>query len=134
MRRGERQQNKKKSDLPSDSTLLTDNGDGQSPPPAKRSRADEDILTEEGEYLNNKYLIQSEWEKSKPKLLTLKDLMDATFKRRREWISEDCPSANTVLETYPCLASGKIVSEANIMLPPHPKTVTLIRICSSVMS
>ena len=60
MRRGERQHNKENRDLPSDNTLptddgdllsnstvLTDNGDGQSPPPAKRSRVDEDTLTEE---------------------------------------------------------------------------------------
>lgn len=113
MRRGERQQNKEIFSGPGETTLPTDdedtNVDTQSAPPAKRRR-DEDSLTEECEYENNKYLIQSEWEKSKPKLSTLKELMDATFKRRREWIGEYCPSANTVLEIYPCLASGKIVS------------------------
>ena len=50
-----------------------------------------------------------EWDKPKPKLSTLKQLMDATYMRRREWIGH-CPSATEVLQTHPCMTNGKIVS------------------------
>ena len=63
------------------------------------------------EHENNKDLIQEECSKSKPKLSTLKQLMDATYDRRRQWIKTTIPTVSAVFETYPCLkTSGKIVS------------------------
>ena len=55
-------------------------------------------------------LIHKEVAKKTPKLSTLKQLMDATFKRRRDWIRGCGPSANEVLDKYPCLQRGKMVS------------------------
>ena len=75
-------------------------------------RKDEQFLEEEGDYENNKDLIRVEWDKSKPKLSTLKELIDATYMHRREWICH-CPLATEVLQTYPCMTNGKIVSSYN---------------------
>ena len=58
----------------------------ESTPPPANKRKDEQFLEEEGDYENNKDLIRVEWDKPKPKLSTLKQLMDATYMRRREWI------------------------------------------------
>ena len=44
----------------------------------------------------------------------LKDLMDAMFQRRREWIGMAYPSAAEVLDIYPCLLSVKIVRKCVI--------------------
>ena len=88
----------------------------ESTPPAAKKRKDEQFLEEEGDYENNKDLIRVEWDKPKPKLSTLKELMDATYMRRREWIGHCCPSATEVLQTYPCMTNGKIVSIIIILL------------------
>ena len=85
-------------------------GETESIPPAAKKRKDELFLEEEGDYEHDKDLIRLEWDKPKPKLSTLKELMDATYMRRREWITHCCPSAAEVLQTYPCMANGKIVS------------------------
>ena len=62
------------------------------------------------EYENNKYLIECELSKTRPKISKLKDLMDETFEKRRSWIKETCPSATEVLLKYPCLLNVKIVN------------------------
>ena len=84
------------------------------PPLAKRRKDDKeseyDGKLEDCEYENDKDIIKKEWAKSKLKLSILKNLMDSTFKRRRSWISQSYPSATIVLDNFPCLRSGKIVS------------------------
>ena len=77
------------------------------PPLAKRRKDDKES---DCEYENDKDIIKKEWAKSKLKLSILKNLMDSTFKRRRSWISQSYPSATIVLDNFPCLRSGKIVS------------------------
>lgn len=66
----------------------------------------DDSKEDDAEYENNKDLISQEWRKSERLLSVLKDLMDKTYKRRRDWITGSCPSALNVLETYSCLESG----------------------------
>lgn len=78
-----------------------------STPPAKKTRRE---LDEECSFWNDKCQLQEEWVKSKPRISTLKQLMDATYKKRRGWITGCCPSASEVLQEYPCFKSGKIVS------------------------
>ena len=89
---------------------ISGEGELESTSPAAKRRKSDNSLEEDCEYEHSKDLIHLEWDKKKPKLSTLKELMDATFERRREWITLSCPSAENVLETYPCLAHGKIVS------------------------
>ena len=58
--------------------------DVESTRPAAKKRNDQQFLEEEGDYEHNKDLISLEWDKPKPKLSTLKELMDATYVRCRE--------------------------------------------------
>lgn len=87
-----------------------EDGEVESTPPAAKKRKDKAFLEEEGDYEHNKDLICLEWDKPKPKLSTLKELMDATYVRCREWITHCYPSAAEVLQTYSCMANEKIVS------------------------
>ena len=49
-------------------------------------------------------------EKKKPKISRVKELIDATYKQRREWIEYNTPSVSEVFEEYPSLKHGKVVS------------------------
>ena len=77
-------------------------GDVEFLPLGAMKRKDQQFLEEEGDYEHNKDLIFLEWDMPKPKLSTLKELMDATYVRRREWIGHCCPLATGVMQTYPC--------------------------------
>ena len=48
-------------------------------------------------------MIRIDWGKSKPKISTLKHLLDETFSKRRTWITGSYPAALEVLDTFPCL-------------------------------
>ena len=109
-RRGDAKENTDPQDNGGQLTDDREEGEIESTPPAAKKRKDELFLEEEGDYEHNKDLISLEWDKPKPKLSTLKELMDATHVQRREWIGHCCPSATEVLQTYPCMANGKIVS------------------------
>ena len=110
--RNSRRGDTKETDPKDDGDQPTNNPENEveSTPPAAKKRKDEQFLEEEGDYENSKYLIRVEWDKPKPKLSTLKELMDATYMCRREWIGHCPPSATEVLQTYPCMTNGKIVS------------------------
>ncbi len=92
-----------------------DDSDEPELPLSKKQRIEESVVKERKDsdciYENNKDLILKEWEKKKPKIYVVKQLIDATCTMRREWIGKEFPSATAVLRRYPCLESGKIVSE-----------------------
>ena len=46
----------------------------------------------------------------KPKISRVKELIDAMYKQRREWIEYNTPSVSEVIEVYPSLQHGKLVS------------------------
>lgn len=88
-----------------------DNADDDTPASTTQVQTDSrEELDDDANFENNKDLIVQEWDQAKPRLSVLKNLMDSTFKRQRDWINGTCPSALNVLATYPCLESGKMVS------------------------
>ena len=48
--------------------------------------------------------------KSKPRKGKISSLMRETFKKRRQWIVQDMPSVEEVLEKFPALKKGRTVS------------------------
>ena len=88
------------------------NNKENSAPPTKRRKEDddlEDLYQKECEEEIFKDQLAREVE-NKPKISRVKELMDATHSTRRVWIEGNAPSVSEVLEEYPCLKHGKVVS------------------------
>ena len=54
--------------------------------------------------------LHKEWEKNKPKKRKIKLLLKASFKKRRLWIDNDCPSVSDTFNTFPMLRKKQWVS------------------------
>ena len=88
-------------------------GDGGASPPAKRRKEDEaseDLYRNDCEYQISKDQLTREMQKKKPNISRVKELMDATYKQRREWIEYNTPSVSEVFVDFPSLKHGKLVS------------------------
>ena len=44
----------------------------------------------------------------------MKELMEKTRRERQRWIEQECPLVWEVVETFPCIATSKCVSDVNI--------------------
>ena len=92
-----------------------DHGEGAtiSSPLAKRRREDdnsEDLYRNDCEHEICKDQLIREMAKKKPNISQVKELMDGSYKQRREWIEYNTPSVSEVFEEYPSLKHGKLVS------------------------
>ena len=88
-------------------------GDNMDNPPAKRRKESddsEDLYRNDCEHEISKDQLSREMKKEKPRISRVKELMDATYKQRREWIEYNAPSVSEVFEEYPSLKNGKVVS------------------------
>jgi hypothetical protein len=63
----------------------------------------------EKQYEEDVIELQLEYEKEQPKKKLLKKLLNATINKRRQWIKQDCPRIETVLEKFPMLANKRWV-------------------------
>ena len=82
-------------------------------PPAKRRRKDddsEDLYRNDCEHEIYKDQLIREMAKKKPNISRVNELMDGSYKQRREWIEYNTPSVSEVFEEYPSLKHGKLVS------------------------
>ena len=70
----------------------------------------EDLYRNDCEYEISKDQLSREMKKDKPNISRVKQLMDATYNQRREWIEYNAPSVSEVFEEYPSLRNGKVVS------------------------
>ena len=90
-----------------------DGGATKSSPPAKRRKENddsEDLYRNDCEHEISKDQLSREMKKDKPNISRVKQLMDATYNQRREWIEYNAPSVSEVFEEYPSLKNGKVVS------------------------
>ena len=88
-------------------------------PPSKRLRQEPNEQAKDGgditeeDYQQAVASRKSEWKKGKHKRdhAVIKELMEKTFTRRRQWITgEKSPLVCEVVEEFPCLRSTKVVS------------------------
>jgi len=54
--------------------------------------------------------LRKEWKEPKPKKKKIRSLMNATYKRRRDWINESLPLVPEILQLFPPLRTSKYVS------------------------
>lgn len=92
-----------------------DGGASSRSPPAKRRKENDvsevqDLYRNDCEHEISKDQLIREMKKDKPNMPRVKELMDATYKQRREWIEYNAPSVSEVFDEYPSLKRGKVVS------------------------
>ena len=76
--------------------------------PKKNRRASEIAVTEDEEngYDDNVAALAEETAKSEPSRKVIKSLMAKTFTKRRQWIFDECPRVQDVVDKFPPLLQG----------------------------
>ena len=80
------------------------------PKRAKSHLVSEVTREEEDTYEQKISELHEEVGKSKPRKGKISSLMKETFEKRRQWIIQDMPSVEEVLEKFPALKKGRTIS------------------------
>ena len=93
-----------------------------SQPKKKNRRASQIAVTEDekSSYDDNVAALAEETAKSEPSRKVIKSLMAKTFTKRRQWIFDECPRVEDVVDKFPPLLQGlKNVSTSSTILSRH---------------
>ena len=86
-------------------------GESARQPKRAKSHSVSEVTREEEDMYEQKISeLYEEVGKSKPRKGKISSLMRETFKKRRQWIVQDMPSVEEVLEKFPALKKGRTVS------------------------
>ena len=79
--------------------------------------------------------IKAEWKKGKKSRsqVVVKNLMEQTYVKRRQWITEERPLVQQVMKEFPCLGSTKSVSKLLYMSVCELPILIDIRMCTSIL-
>lgn len=86
---------------------VTEQGSPNRPSKRPRKQSDLNVTTEEEEsYGDNVQTLENECRKEKLEKKVIKNLMMKTFSKRRQWIQNDSPTVDEVLQKFPPLSHG----------------------------
>jgi len=99
----------------------TDEEDGTKAPPPKKARGQEVTITttsEDTSYQEEVKELEEECKKGKPRRKKLRELMQATYIGRRDWIIHDIPTVDYIVEIFPLMKKPTHVSCLSFGITP----------------